>query len=155
MALKAFAVLVALCLVSLASGFVAPTAVARNGAFHERNQRFGRQSTEDTRPPFAADTFSVAMKQAVQMSAKSGLPAAAAPAAALGAAAAVCSPLASFAADPSSALAQLPTELLADNGTATLAIVVGMFIPCSFLITLYFGTEQKKKGIIEGQEMNK
>ena len=126
MAFKAFAVLVALCLVSLASGFVAPTAVARN----------------------------VAMKQAVQMSAKSGLPAAAAPAAALGAAA-VCSPLASFAADPSSALAQLPTELLADNGTATLAIVVGMFIPCSFLITLYFGTEQKKKGIIEGQEMNK
>ncbi|CBJ33411.1 expressed unknown protein [Ectocarpus siliculosus] len=127
MAFKAFAVLVALCLVSLASGFVAPTAVARN----------------------------VAMKQAVQMSAKSSLPAAAVPAAALGAAAAVCSPLASFAADPSSALAQLPTELLADNGTATLAIVVGMFIPCSFLITLYFGTEQKKKGVIEGQEMNK
>ncbi|CAM9287795.1 unnamed protein product [Ectocarpus fasciculatus] len=126
MAFKAFAVLVALCLVSLASGFVAPTAVARN----------------------------VAMKQAVQMSAKSGLPATAVPAAALGAAAAVCSPLASFAADPSSALAQLPTELLADNGTATLAIVVGMFIPCSFLITLYFGTEQKKKGVIEGQEMS-
>lgn len=88
------------------------------------------------------------------MSAKSGLPAAMPAAAALATAAAVCSPLASFAADPS-ALAQLPTELLADNGTATLAIVVGMFIPCSFLITLYFGTEQKKKGVIEGQEMKK
>lgn len=125
MAFKAFVVLVALCLVSLASGFVAPTAVARN----------------------------VAMKQTVQMSAQSGLPAAV-PATALATAAAVCSPLASFAADPT-ALAQLPTQLLADNGTATLAIVVGMFIPCAFLITLYFGTEQKKKGVIEGQEMNK
>lgn len=94
------------------------------------------------------------MKQTVQMSAQSGLPAAM-PAAALATAAAVCSPLASFAADPSSVVSQLPTELLADNGTATLAIVVGMFIPCAFLVTLYFGTEQKKAGVIEGQEMNK
>ncbi|CAM9892853.1 unnamed protein product [Pylaiella littoralis] len=125
MAFKAFVVLVALCLVSLASGFVAPTSVVRNAA----------------------------IKQTVQMSAQSGLPAAV-PATALATAAAVCSPLASFAADPT-ALAQLPTQLLADNGTATLAIVVGMFIPCAFLITLYFGTEQKKKGVIEGQEMNK
>ncbi len=90
------------------------------------------------------------MRQAVQMSAKSGLPAAA-----VAAAAAVGSPLASFAADPSSAVAQLPTELLADSGTATLAIIVGMFIPCAFLVTLYFGTEQKKAGVIEGQEMSK
>ncbi|CAM9209355.1 unnamed protein product [Hapterophycus canaliculatus] len=127
MAFKAFVVLMALCLVSLASGFVAPTSVARN----------------------------VAMKQVVQMSAKSGLPAATPAAAALATAAAVCSPLASFAADSTSAISQLPTELLADNGTATLAIVVGMFIPCSFLVTLYFGTEQKKAGVIEGQEMNK
>eukprot|EP00903_Cladosiphon_okamuranus_P011695 g11000.t1 len=126
MAFKAFVVLMALCLVSLASGFVAPTSMARN----------------------------VAMKQTVQMSAQSGLPAAM-PAAALATAASVCSPLASFAADPSSAVAQLPTELLADNGTATLAIVVGMFIPCAFLVTLYFGTEQKKAGVIEGKEMSK
>lgn len=91
------------------------------------------------------------MKQAVQMSAKSGLPAAV-PAAVLATAAAVGTPLASFAADPSSALAQLPTELLADNGIATLAIVIGMFVPCAFLITLYFGSEQKKKGIEEGKQ---
>ena len=96
----------------------------------------------------------VAIKQAVQMSAQSGLPTAV-PAAAAVAAASVCAPLASYAAEQSSVLAQLPTELLADNGTATLAIVVGMFIPCSFLITLYFGTEQKKAGLIEGQNMPK
>lgn len=98
---------------------------------------------------------SVAMKQAVQMSAQSGLPAAALPATAAAAAASICAPLASYAAEQSSALAQLPTELLSDNGTATLAIVVGMFIPCSFLITLYFGTEQKKAGIIEGKGLQK
>eukprot|EP00904_Undaria_pinnatifida_P000624 jgi/Undpi1/10562/HiC_scaffold_29.g13012.m1 len=126
MAFKAFVVLVALCLVSLASGFVAPTAFARN----------------------------VAVKQTVQMSAQTSLPAAV-PAAAAATILSVCSPLASYAAEQSSALAQLPTELIADNGTATLAIVVGMFIPCSFLITLYFGTEQKKAGVIEGQNMDK
>lgn len=98
--------------------------------------------------------MAVAMKQAVQMSAQSGLPAAI-PAAAAAAAVSVCAPLASYAAEQSSALAQLPTELIADNGTATLAIVVGMFIPCSFLITLYFGTEQKKAGVIEGQQKKK
>lgn len=64
--------------------------------------------------------------------------------------------MATYAAEQSSSLvSQLPTELIADSGTATLAIVVGMFIPCSFLITLYFGTEQKKKGVAEGQAMNK
>lgn len=96
----------------------------------------------------------MAVKQTVQMSAQTSLPAAV-PAAAAATILSVCSPLASYAAEQSSALAQLPTELIADNGTATLAIVVGMFIPCSFLITLYFGTEQKKAGVIEGQNMDK
>lgn len=92
------------------------------------------------------------MKQAVQMSAQAPL-SAAVPAAAATAAFSVCAPLASYAAEQTSVISQLPTELLADNGTATLAIVVGMFIPCSFLITLYFGTEQKKAGVEEGKAM--
>lgn len=70
-----------------------------------------------------------------------------------GAAMTALEPISSHAAEKASALAQLPPTLLADNGTATLAIVVGIFIPCAFLVTLYFGTEQKKAGVIEGQKM--
>lgn len=67
----------------------------------------------------------------------------------------LAAPLATFAAEQKAVLSQLPPELIADNGTATLAIVVGLFIPCAFLITIYFGTEQKKAGIAEGQRMGK
>ncbi|CAM9101876.1 unnamed protein product [Scytosiphon promiscuus] len=127
MAFKAFVVLVALCLVSLASGFVAPTSVARNGEYNA---------------PLACHDFSLAPSPRGSMRPR-------------GSCASSCFPEDPLASTPPAAISQLPTELLADNGTATLAIVVGMFIPCSFLVTLYFGTEQKKAGVIEGQEMNK
>ncbi|CAM9671583.1 unnamed protein product [Sphacelaria rigidula] len=126
MAFKAFFVLVALCMVALGSAFVAPSSFARHG-------KFSRELT-------------------LQMKAPS--PAAAVPAAALAVATSVFAPIASRAADQSSSLVtQLPTELIADSGTATLAIVLGVFVPCAFLITVYFGTEQKKKGVEEGKAM--
>lgn len=75
--------------------------------------------------------------------------------AATAAAVSVFAPLAARAAESSSVLSKLPPQLIADNGTATLAIVVGMFLPCAFLITIYVGTEQKKAGIAEGQQMSK